>query len=203
MVAVLLVLISLEGMARIWEAALLSFERPFSIPSPGRNPALQKRIKRLQEQLHHGIPMVADEALGWKLPPGVKIKTLDGLTVRFNSLGLRGPEVLPREATEERIVTLGDSSVFGHGVAEKEVFSSVAARQLTRIWNRPVTAVIGATPGHASWQSLRTLDKDGSTLQPTWVVVANIWSDIFRRHDFDAPQAKLPRQRRLFGFLAR
>ena len=202
LVAVLLALVTLEGGALVWEALVLPSKRPFSIPSPGWNQPLRQRIKSLQEKLHHGIPMVADEALGWKLPTDVEVKVLDGLTVRFNSLGLRGPEVLPRKASEERIVTVGDSSVFGHGVSEKEVFSSVAAGLLTKTWRRPVTSVIGATPGHASWQSLRTLDKDGSKLQPTWVVIASIWSDIFRSHHFDAPQAKLPRQRRLLGFLA-
>lgn len=200
--AVLLALLALEGLAWVWEALMLPSERPFSIPSPGQNKPLKQRIRRLQQKLHHGIPMVADESLGWKLPRGVEVKVLDGLTVRFNTMGLRGPEVLPRKPQEDRILTTGDSSVFGHGVAEKEVFSTVAARLLTRSWGRPVSAVNGATPGHASWQALRMLDKDGSKLQPTWVVIANIWSDIFRRHAFDAPQARLPRQRKRFGFMA-
>jgi len=201
-VAVLLALVALEGAARLWEALFLPDDRPYSIPSPGRNEALRHQLKDLQEKLHHGIPMVKDEALGWSLQPDVEIKTLDGLKVRFNSLGLRGADVAPREVGEERILTLGDSSVFGHGVAEKEVFSTVAAGLLAGTWGRTVSAVIGATPGHATWQSLRMLEKKGVSLQATWVVIANMWSDIFPRHDFDAPQDKLPQQPGPLDYLA-
>ena len=83
----------------------------------------------------------------------------------------------PEDAVE--ILTLGDSSVWGHGVPVDAVFSSVAARQLSEAWERPVHATIGAQPGHTSVQSLQVLRVLGPELQPDVVLVASLWSDLF------------------------
>ena len=61
---------------------------------------------------------------GWSLPVAQSF-SFDGVPATTNSLGLRSPE--PTQQPQLRILTLGDSSVFGHGVADDETFAAVLA----------------------------------------------------------------------------
>ena len=70
--------------------------------------------------------MVPHGRRAWALPPNTEMVETN-VAVRVNNMALRGPELPTKQADELRILTLGDSSVFGFGVAESEVFSSVAA----------------------------------------------------------------------------
>jgi lysophospholipase L1-like esterase len=81
-----------------------------------------------------------------------------------------------------RIFTLGDSSVYGYGVEDEEVFSSVAASALSERLGRPCEAVNGATPGYSSEQSLSLLRQLGVRVGPDWVVIASLWSDLYDRN---------------------
>ena len=136
------------------------------------------RLSKLRRQETRDIVMVDDAERGWALPKGLgQLPYINDFTT--NSLGLRGPEVKPRGEEEERLFTLGDSSIFGAGVALEHVFSTVAARELSRRWGHKVSAVIGATPGYDSIQSLISLRKLGPRAQPTWVIIGSIWSDLF------------------------
>lgn len=129
--------------------------------------------------LPRGIPMVPHGRRAWALPPNTEMVETN-VAVRVNSLALRGPELGPKQANEIRILTLGDSSIFGFGVPESDVFSSVAAAQLSDAWDRPVTPVIGATPGYTSVQALHTLQDVGRQVRPDIVVIATLWSDLFQ-----------------------
>ena len=104
--------------------------------------------------------MVPHGRRAWALPPNTEMVETN-VAVRVNSLALRGPELRAKQPRELRMLTLGDSSVFGFGVAEEDVFSSVAAAKLSAALNRPVTPVIGATPGYTSVQALHTLQDVG------------------------------------------
>jgi len=140
--------------------------------------AFMKRLTKLRKQEPRDIVMVDDAERGWALPKGLgSLPYFNDFST--NSLGLRGPEVKPRAPNEQRLFTMGDSSIFGAGVTLEHVFSSVAARELSRRWGKKVTAVIGATPGYDSMQSLITLRKLGAKVQPTWVIIVNLWSDLF------------------------
>jgi lysophospholipase L1-like esterase len=97
---------------------------------------------------------------------------------RVNSLSLRGPALGPKLPGERRLMTLGDSSVFGFGVEEDAVFGAVASARLS------MTSVNGGTPGYTSVQALQTLQDVGAQVQPDIVVVATLWSDLFQT---DAP----------------
>lgn len=129
--------------------------------------------------LPRGIPMVPHGRRAWALPPNTEMVETN-VAVRVNSLALRGPELRAKQPRELRMLTLGDSSVFGFGVAEEDVFSSVAAAKLSAALNRPVTPVIGATPGYTSVQALHTLQDVGRSVQPDIVVIATLWSDLFQ-----------------------
>ena len=111
----------------------------------------------------------------WGLSPGVQLNAGEDATIGEH--GLRGelPE-LPRPEGRERILVLGDSSFFGHGVPDGETLAVHLASGLSR---RGVTldTVNGAVPGYSLAQSTLLMDELGWSLEPTLVVVANLWSD--------------------------
>jgi lysophospholipase L1-like esterase len=147
-------------------------------PHPGREPEFLEAAEVAGRGLR-GIPMVEDEQTGWALPPA-QIVMSGNVACRINALGIRGADLGPRTDDEARLLTLGDSSVFGDGVAEQRVFSSVAAAKLSAAWHRPVTGIIGGVPGQDSSQSLARLREKGTAIEPTWVVIANMWSEVYK-----------------------
>ena len=129
-----------------------------------------------------GVPLVIDEQRVWALPRGTELDVA-GMDLRVNDRGMRGGEVPARLPGEVRLMTLGDSSVFGYGVRETEVFSVIAAEQLSQLsqrWQRPVLSLNGAVPGHDSGQSRMTLRTLSPDLSPDWVVIGSLWSDVYR-----------------------
>lgn len=179
LLTVLLCLLALEGLSRLWEGAQPRRQMP--LPLPGR--ANREELATMQAQARQEgslppIPLSADEERGWGLPAGT-VGVEGNIPVRYNRLGLRGPEVSPRAADEERLFTLGDSSIYGQAVPEDAVFSSVAAKALSQTWGRPVSAVIGGVPGYSSTQAEALLRKLGKEVQPTWVIIGTLWSDVY------------------------
>lgn len=175
---------ALELVARGIEAAMPAMPlRP--LPAPGAAdcmPDCMPGVAAMPEQpagLPRGIPMVPHGRRAWALPPNTEMVETN-VAVRVNALALRGPPIVPRAADELRLLTLGDSSVFGFGVAEAEVFGQVAARGLAARRGRPVSAVNGGTPGYTSVQALDTLMDVGRLVDPTHVVIATLWSDLFQ-----------------------
>jgi lysophospholipase L1-like esterase len=176
--AVVGVLWLVEGAAWFVEPHVKPPTRTLPPPSPGRDDAFLQQAARARDQLG-GIVMVQDDATEWALPADRIVMSGD-VPCRINTLGLRGADLGPRAPDEERILTLGDSSVFGDGVPEAAVFSSVAAEKLAATWGRPVTGVIGGVPGHDSSQALARLREKGAAVAPTWIVVATLWSDLYK-----------------------
>ena len=100
-------------------------------------------------------------------------------TANINSMGFRANELtIPKPDGVRRFITTGDSSVYGFGVDDDEVFSSVAANQL----GQQVQAINAAVPGYSSFQSINLLRLRGLKTEPDLIVCANIWSD----NNFDA-----------------
>ncbi len=189
LVAVLLGLLLLEVAALGVEALRPEKNRNLPTAAPGDASDFEALVERMQDELGHVLPMVDDEARSWSLKPGEEIITHDGYPIVVNSMKLRGPELEPLQAGEVRLMTLGDSSIFGHNVQMKDVFSTIAAGRLAEDWGRPVTPVIGATPGYDTGQAYDTLEMFGLEVEPTWVVIGTIWSDIYVRKAFDQAQA--------------
>jgi lysophospholipase L1-like esterase len=179
---VLLVFGALEAGAWLAEPHLKLPERTLPLPKPGADPAFLQQAAKVRDTLG-GLPMVRDDATGWGLPAD-RIVMSGSVAARINVLGLRGPDLPKRAPDEERILTLGDSSIFGDGVPESQVFSSVAAELLSTAWGRPVIGVIGGVPGHDSGQSLARLRQKGAAVEPTWVLVGNMWSDVYKDNGF-------------------
>jgi len=108
----------------------------------------------------------------WEYAPGWRYEL--GAPVRINALGLRGEEpALPAPAGVRRLLTTGDSSVYGYGVADDEVFIQRAAETLGESiegWN-------AAIPGYSTFQSINLLQMRALALEPDVVVIGNLWSD--------------------------
>jgi lysophospholipase L1-like esterase len=92
-----------------------------------------------------------------------------------NSLGLRGREPAPRSSVHARILTLGDSSVYGDTVGEDEVFSTVAARMLSG--SARVDAANGGVPGYSTVQAAVLYGRVHDALGADVVVIGTLWSD--------------------------
>ncbi len=122
--------------------------------------------------------------LGWT-PVGGQTRSF-GVpeTTHINEAGTRNPPFEAKAAGTKRLVTLGDSTVFGVLVRDEEVFSSVAARLLTERLGSPVEPINGGVPGYSSEQARRLYESVLTEVQPDWVVIATLWSDT---QDSDVP----------------
>ncbi len=120
----------------------------------------------------------SDARYGVKLQPdaSTRVRSRDGrLTdISTNSLGFRGPEwdtQAPR-----RVLLLGDSQVFGYGVA----FEDSLGPQLERALGPGTRAFVAAVPSWGPNESLIALAELGPRFHPTDVVfVANAANDWF------------------------
>ena len=109
------------------------------------------------------IRWVERPLLKWALPANAefRVKTMAGpIRVKTNSLGLRSPELrVVKGKNTLRILFLGDSTVFGDGVAEADSFPRLTESRLRARSPRKTIQVINAgVPGYSSFQCLRTLD---------------------------------------------
>ena len=122
-----------------------------------------------------GATLKGNPYLLWEYAPGLREE--GGHSVAINSLGMRGPELaVPKPADTRRVLSTGDSSVYGFGVADRAVFLQVAA-DLLQEGGGPVEAVHAAIPGYSTYQSRNLLEMRGLALEPDVVVLGNQWSD--------------------------
>lgn len=207
--AVLSILVGLELTAALSERSVFQLARSMPGPNPQARPEVARAfsLKIGEERSRLGLPPLKEWrpiALGpvpgasseqgpasWTL---VTRAPLAG-DYRVNSDGLRGPELGLPVPGEVRILSVGDSSIFGDLVEESEVWSSVAARALETTWQRTVRPIIGAVPGHSTEDSLLTLARIGERVQPTWLVIGNLWSDVYRRDQSPETLNDVPRYR--------
>ncbi len=185
-----LALLGLELLARGLEATLLPVRRSVPIPAPvvgGQFPSIHAAVEELRAEhpdWGESIPLAEDPQLGWALAPGAQFRS-GGVRIRSNERGLRVSDLPSFEDGELRLLSLGDSSVFGAGVDADQVFLSVAGHVLARAWKQPVAALNGGVPGHSSAQSLSLARQLLPEARPHWLVVANLWSDVYgKEHEY-------------------
>ena len=70
-----------------------------------------------------------DPSLGHEHIPGRSAK-LQGVEIRINSLGMRGPEVNLNDPQKKRVLFLGSSNTLGWGVAEENTLPAILQREL-------------------------------------------------------------------------
>lgn len=182
LVTVLLALLLLEGVARVAEPYVVKTTRSLPLPAPGAE-------KDLAMPRSSQVEMFEDDRGTWTLPPSSQRKE-GNIWVRTNQYGLRGPQIGTLETGELRMLTLGDSSIFGVEVEERYVFSSVAAEDLKTRLQVPVNAYIGGVPGYDSQQALQNLQRLAPVLHLRWAVIGSLWSDVFRNDDVKQMQSR-------------
>ena len=104
-----------------------------------------------------------------------------GVPVSINSLGLRGDEVvIPKPAGTFRILGVGDSVTFGHGVRAEETFLKVLEQRLNESLAGKVhyEALNAASPGGGLADYDRFLRNKSAILQPDMVIVGLALNDI-------------------------
>jgi len=179
-----------EGLALLLEPRFFPLERSVPPPAPvvsAEFPTIRAATEQLRaEHADWGtsVPLAEDPQVGWALAPGATFNS-GGVVIRSDERGLRVSDLPSFQRGELRLLSLGDSSVFGVGVPAEGVFLSIAADLLSRSWSRPVAAVNGGVPGHSSEQSLALARQLVPEVQPHWLVVACLWSDVYgKQHEF-------------------
>ena len=120
-----------------------------------------------------GAPnLLGNPFLLYEMSPGERYE--NDTTIAINSFGLRGPEWTPsKPAGIRRIMALGDSSVYGFGVKDDEVFTA----RLDEGLGEQVQVINSAVPGYSTYQTINLLQIRSLSLQPDLLLVGCIWSD--------------------------
>ena len=122
-----------------------------------------------------GVIMVGHPTRLWSIGPGVRRNATTTATIE--DLGLRSPVPTgPRPSGRQRILVLGDSTFFGHGV-EDDATMEAQLQDLLRDAGKDVEVINGGIPGYSTEQTRMLLDDVGWSLDPTLLVLGNIWSD--------------------------
>jgi lysophospholipase L1-like esterase len=135
----------------------------FIVPAGG----LQQGEVEPTEGGAQAIMMRGSPFLLWELAPSTREGP--GGPVSINTAGFRDKERGAK--TMPRVLTLGDSSVYGFGVGDSGVFTA----QLETMFDAEF--INGAVPGYSSTQALNLLWGRGLALEPDLLIVATLWSD--------------------------
>jgi len=116
--------------------------------------------------------LLGNPFLLYEMAPGDRFEK--DIHIAINSFGLRGPEWNPdKPAGVRRIMALGDSSVYGFGVEDDEVFTA----RMDQALGESVQVINSAVPGYSTYQTINLLQIRSLSLQPDLLLVGCIWSD--------------------------
>jgi lysophospholipase L1-like esterase len=138
-------------------------------------------------------PMAAGSAARFELDPELIYRLRPNATVtwssaeftetmRTNGRGLRGPAVGPRRPGVARLVAIGDSFTYGHGVQDDEAYPAVLARTLAAR-GHAVEVVNAGVPGYSTDQAYAWARRDGLALEPDLLLVGVHCSDLSDNHE--------------------
>jgi lysophospholipase L1-like esterase len=101
--------------------------------------------------------------------------------VSINSYGFRGPEIERRKKEGTfRIITLGDSCTFGHGLKETETYPARLQQILqTRSYAKNPEVINAGIPGTTSRYGLNYIKDRLIDFQPDLFVVSYGWNDMY------------------------
>jgi hypothetical protein len=157
----------LRARAHLAAPAGLGTARPDPVPPGGR------------ARLGHVVRLSPNPRIVYELVPGLDVVFL-GVPLRTNADGWRGPAVAPeRTRPAVRVVGLGDSVMFGWGVAEEDAFlfrlgAALEASHPAVAWEVVNTAV----PGYNTVMEVETLEAKGLRFDPDVVVLNFVGNDL-------------------------
>lgn len=93
-----------------------------------------------------------------------------GGILNTNEDGLRGAEARKPKGDRFRILVLGDSSNFGHGVSEDEMWSEQLEQILHKSGYPEVEVLNGSCPGWTTYQAVEVLNHQYSKYKPDLVI---------------------------------
>jgi lysophospholipase L1-like esterase len=135
------------------------------------------RVAAERQQRPENLFIQFDRRLGWAHIPGatVRFTRLEFDTrVSINEDGFRGPRVpIGRRSGWNRIVVLGDSYVFGHGVNDDETFCV----RLAELFPQTEVVNLGVT-GYSTDQELLLLEDRALAYEPDVVVLCFYANDL-------------------------
>lgn len=117
-------------------------------------------------------------------------------TSRTNARGMRGPEVGVKRAGERRILAVGDSFTWGHGVQDDETYPAVLEAAL-QVRGRNVRVLNAGVPGYSTDQSYTRFVRDGPALAPDLLLVGIHCSDVSDNYEsslYDVVDGQLVRR---------
>ena len=122
-----------------------------------------------------GDLMVSHPTRLWALAPGAH-RSGDAVA-RVGPDGLRGPALsAPGTGSGPRVLVLGDSSFFGHGVAEDQTLPAQLQRRL-QLDGINAQVQNFAVPGYSTVQGRALLDEQGWAAAPDLLLLGFLWSD--------------------------
>lgn len=127
--------------------------------------------RRLEPRAGPTPMMVPHPTRIWGLSPGQY--RMEGVTVEMDADGMR---VVPPSHALRRVLTVGDSSIFGHGLPDEGTLHLQLARALS---TRGVEAEVlcGGVPGYSTEQTLKLMEEWGWAKAPSLVILGGMWSD--------------------------
>jgi lysophospholipase L1-like esterase len=162
----------------------------------------------LELALHAFVPaMAAGSAARFELDPDLiyRLRPANAVawsTAEFtelshtNALGMRGDEVRPKHPGEQRIVAIGDSFTYGHGVQDHETYPAVL-ESLLRARAHDVRVLNAGVPGYSTDQSYARFVRDGPALAPDLLLVGIHCSDVSDNYEsslYDVVDGRLVRR---------
>jgi lysophospholipase L1-like esterase len=151
----------------------------FGTPMPERMPLLTMRANRER---------------GWEMVPGVQHYTYLH-PVHVNELGLRGRQIPLREQARDelRVLALGDSLLYGQGLADADTLPARLEGELVRRdpARRRWRVVNGGHRGYDTRQELALARELGPAIDPDVVVMFWHWNDLMERNDIEATYHRL------------
>ncbi len=123
-----------------------------------------------------------DRRLGYRPMSGDQHYGYDKF-IKLNSLGMRGPEVIPKRPGEYRILALGGTQLYGLGIADTELVTSVLEDRLNQHHHAGTYRVINfGVRAFTLAQQLHLLEDVGVTVEPDHVV---LFIDIYSLGEID------------------
>ncbi len=128
-----------------------------------------------------------DPYLFWALNPGSRFDAQVKGDIYINSLGMRAGEP---DGVHPSLLILGDSCVYGAGVAEGQTLDACLETELSHRAGRTVRVWNGGVPGYSSWQAKGLTARVAPVLRPDAVLVCCYYGD--RANDLVADTERIP-----------